>query len=57
MTEFGLTTKTGKDIIMRKSCLSIQDAYEYFSKIKQMPLIEFKKIFLVIKFCTIIILF
>tara|TARA_R100000742_G_C4264630_1_gene82558 strand:+ start:95 stop:247 length:153 start_codon:yes stop_codon:yes gene_type:complete len=49
MTEFGLTTKTGKDIIMRKMCSNIQDAYEYFSKIKQMPLNEFKKIFLVVK--------
>jgi hypothetical protein len=49
MTEFGLTTKTGKDIIMRKSCSSIKNAYEYFSKIKQMPLNEFKKIFLVVK--------
>jgi len=49
MTEFGLTTKAGKDIIMRKMCLNIHEAYEYFSQIKQMSLIEFKKIFIVIK--------
>jgi len=49
MTEFGLTTKTGSEIILRKSFLSIKEAYKYFSQIKQMPLNKFKEIFLVIK--------
>ena len=47
MRQFGMTTKTGKDLIM----LTRQDTYElaleYFSEIKRLPVEEFNKIFVI----------
>ena len=49
MKQFGMTTKTGKDLIMLTRQESYELALEYFSKIKKLPLKEFKKIFVVIE--------
>jgi hypothetical protein len=49
MENFGLSFKKGKEIIRKKECANLQEAYIYFSKIKQMALSDFKKIFIVIK--------
>jgi hypothetical protein len=46
---FGLSTKTGSEIILRKDFETIEEAYIYFAKTKQMPLENFKKIFIVVK--------
>lgn len=46
---FGLSTKTGREIILRKDFETIEEAYIYFAKTKQMPLENFKKIFIVAK--------
>ena len=47
MKQYGMSLKSGKDLIM----LTRQDTYElaleYFSKIKRLPLKEFNKIFIV----------
>ena len=49
MPEFGLCSKEGTEIIVRKSFDSLKEAYEFFSQIKEMPLNTFKKIFIVRK--------
>ena len=49
MPEFGLYSKEGTEIIVKKSFDSLKEAYEFFSQIKQMPLNIFKKIFIVRK--------
>ena len=49
MTTFGLSFKNGKEIIAKKSARSLEAAYGYFSKLKNMPLADFKRIFIVIK--------
>tara|TARA_R110002051_G_scaffold114348_2_gene187246 strand:+ start:389 stop:547 length:159 start_codon:yes stop_codon:yes gene_type:complete len=49
MAEFGLSFKEGKEIIIKKQFSSIEEAYEYFSNIKNMPLDKFKEIFVVIE--------
>ena len=49
MTEYGLFTKKGSEIIIRKSFNSLAEAYDWFSKLKKMPLDQFKKVFIVTK--------
>lgn len=49
MAEYGLFYKKGSEIITRKSFKSSEDAYKWFADLKQMPLDEFKKIFIVTK--------
>ena len=49
MAEYGLFYKKGSEIITRKSFNSSEDAYKWFADLKQMPLDEFKKIFIVTK--------
>jgi len=52
MKQFGMTTKTGKDLIMLTQQESYELALEYFSKIKKLPLKKFKKLFVVIEIIT-----
>ena len=47
--EYGLFYKKGSEVITRKSFYHQKDAYEWFAKLKQMPLDKFKEIFIVIK--------
>lgn len=47
MKQFGMTTKTGKDLIMLTRAEDHKSAVNYFSSIKQLPLKEFNKIFIV----------
>ncbi len=49
MTEYGLFTKNGSEIITRKSFASLKRAYDWFAQLKKMPLDQFKKIFIVTK--------
>lgn len=49
MVEYGLFTKNGSEVITRKSFKSSEDAYKWFAKLKQMPLDQFKKVFIVTK--------
>ena len=46
---FGLSIKDGTEIILRKEFDKLEEAYIYFAKIKQMPLENFKKIFIVVE--------
>ena len=49
MTEYGLFTKNGSEVITRKSFDSLGEAYNWFAKLKKMPLDQFKKVFIVTK--------
>ena len=49
MRKYGMFLKNGKDIIHLTHQKTLESAVEYFSKLKQLPLLEFKKIFLVIE--------
>tara|TARA_R110002020_G_scaffold22802_1_gene76606 strand:- start:19 stop:174 length:156 start_codon:yes stop_codon:yes gene_type:complete len=47
MTEYAMAIKNGKDIIHKTSQQTLEKAVKYFAEIKQMPVEEFKKIFIV----------
>jgi len=47
MKQFGMTTKTGKDLIMLTRAEDHKSAVNYFSSIKRLPVEEFNKIFIV----------
>ena len=47
MKKYGMFLKNGKDLIHLTHQTTLESAVEYFSKLKQLPLLEFKKIFLV----------
>tara|TARA_R100000149_G_C5771844_1_gene71865 strand:+ start:376 stop:534 length:159 start_codon:yes stop_codon:yes gene_type:complete len=47
MKQYGMSLKTGKDIIMLTRQENLKLATEYFSKVKQLPLKKFKEIFIV----------
>ena len=47
MKQFGMTTKTGKDLIMLTRAEDHKSAVKYFSDVKKLPLKEFNKIFIV----------
>jgi len=49
MAEYGLFTKKGSEIIIKKSFDSLAEAYDWFAKLKKMPLDQFKKVFIVTK--------
>jgi len=49
MTEYGLFTKNGSEVIARKSFSTLGEAYNWFAQLKKMPLDQFKKIFIVTK--------
>ena len=48
MTQFAMTTRTGS-VVMKTNADNLEEAIDYFAKIKQLPKEEFKKLFLVIK--------
>ena len=49
MTEYGLFIKQGSEVITRKSFHSLEEAYDWFAKLKNMPLNQFKEVFIVTK--------
>ena len=49
MAEYGLFNINGREPITRKSFYHQKDAYEWFAKLKQMPLDKFKKLFIITK--------
>jgi hypothetical protein len=44
---YGMTTRTGDIVIKTENASNIEEAIEYFAKIKQLPRKEFLKVFLV----------
>ena len=49
MKKYGMSLKNGKDLIMLTRQENYELALEYFAKLKQLPLKEFNKIFVVIE--------
>jgi hypothetical protein len=49
MKQYGMSLKTGKDLIMLTRQDNLELAIEYFSKLKQLPLKKFNEIFVVIE--------
>lgn len=49
MVEYGLFTKNGSEVITKKSFNSLKEAYDWFAQLKNMPLDQFKKVFIVTK--------
>jgi len=47
MIKYGMFLKTGKDIIHKTIQPTLEQAVKYFADIKQMPIKDFKKIFIV----------
>jgi hypothetical protein len=49
MTEYAMALKNGKDIIHKSNQQTLEEAKKYFAGVKQMPIEEFNKLFIVIK--------
>ena len=47
MTEYAMALKTGKEIIYKTQQTTYKQAVKYFAAIKQMPVEDFNKIFIV----------
>ena len=48
MTQYAMTTRTGS-IVIKANADNLEEAIEYFSKMKQLPREEFLKLFVVTK--------
>ena len=48
MTQYAMTTRTGS-VVIKANADSLEEAIEYFSKMKQLPKEEFLKLFNVTK--------
>ena len=46
MTQFAMTTRTGS-VVIKTQADSLEEAIEYFSRMKQLPRKEFLKLFMV----------
>tara|TARA_R110000796_G_scaffold247703_1_gene373577 strand:- start:229 stop:381 length:153 start_codon:yes stop_codon:yes gene_type:complete len=49
MNQYGMSIKSGTELIAKTTSNDLKSAYIYFSKLKNMPLDEFKKIFIVVE--------
>jgi len=49
MNHYGVSFIKGKEIIAKTKADDLKSAYDYFAKLKGIPLNEFKKIFIVIQ--------
>ena len=49
MAEYAMALKKGMDLIHKTNQETYEQALQYFTEIKQMPVEEFNKIFIVIK--------
>lgn len=47
MKTFYLRTKSTKEVLIKTSCYSVEDAIEYFSEIKKLPKKDIVNIFLI----------
>ena len=47
MKTFYLRTKATKEVLIKTSCYSIEEAIEYFSKVKQLPKKDLVSIFMI----------
>ena len=48
MTEFAMTTRTGS-VVIKTNANNLEEAIDYFAKMKQLPRKEFLKLFIVTK--------
>lgn len=44
-----MSNKSGTELIAKTEAVNLTAAYNYFSKLKDMSLVEFKKIFIIIE--------
>jgi len=49
MKQYGMSLKTGRDIIMLTRQENLELAIKHFSKLKQLPLKKFNEIFIVVE--------
>ena len=49
MKQYGMSLKTGKDLIMLTRQDNLELAIEYFAGIKHLPLEKFKEVFIVVE--------
>ena len=49
MTTYTMAIKEGNGLVFKADANSLEEAYEYFAKLKQMSLKQFKKLFIVTK--------
>jgi hypothetical protein len=49
MFKYGMSIKSGTELIAKTSSDNLKSAYIYFAKLKNMPLDKFKKIFVVVE--------
>lgn len=49
MKLYGMSNKLGIELISKIEAVNLTKAYNYFAKLKDMSLVEFKKIFIVIE--------
>ena len=47
MTTYAMFIKSGNGLVFKADASSLKEAYNYFSKLKDMPLKQFKKLFIV----------
>ena len=47
MTTFIMAIKNGNGLVFKANANSLDEAYKYFAKLKDMPLKQFKKLFIV----------
>ena len=49
MKKYGMSNKSGIELIAKTEAENLTVAYNYFSKLKDMSLVAFKKLFIVIE--------
>ena len=47
MTTYAMFIKSGNGLVFKADANSLKEAYNYFAKLKDMPLKNFKKLFIV----------
>ena len=47
MTTYAMVIKSGNGLVFKTNANSLEEATNYFAKLKQMPLKNFKKLFIV----------
>ena len=47
MTTYAMSIKEGNGLVFKTDANSLEEATNYFAKLKQMPLKQFKKLFIV----------
>ena len=49
MTTYAMAIKNSNGLVFKANANTLEEAYNYFAKLKQMPLKDFKKLFIVIE--------